>query len=422
MLKKFKFLESHYFYSMKIQAEAGQRPENESPGKLHTNLMVAIEQVLVQTLVDGFPANKVISRIFKHNPQWGSRDRGFIAGYAYDIIRYLRHYTEGFGPSTNWKAIIATHLARQGYDLKDKKDWIPITPAPSIPQPDLTAKYESITDWFDRMGSSAWGARWPSLMASLNQPAALIARVNPLKTTLNELRAELSACGIDSTVIGEDSLEINNKVQVYSLDAFQKGWFEVQDFASQQIAPMLDIVPGQTIIDACAGAGGKTLHLAALSKNKGKIIALDVSESKLEELRKRAVRAGADNIIVRHISDNKVIKRLIGKADRLLLDVPCTGSGVIRRNPDTKWKINQTVLERCVNLQYEILRKYHRICKPGGKILYATCSVIPAENQDQIASFLSEFPSYSLIREGYFLPDDFGYDGFYYALIQTPDA
>ena len=164
----------------------------------------------------------------------------------------------------------------------------------------------------------------------------------------------------------------------------------MQDLGSQKIGPFLKIEPGQRVIDACAGAGGKSLHLACLMKNKGKIIALDIYDRKLDELRTRAKRNGVDIIETRLIENTKVIKRLEKAADRVLLDVPCSGLGVLRRNPDKKWKVNGADIDRLTELQWQILTGYSDMTKPGGYLVYATCSLLPSENERQVQRFMSE--------------------------------
>ena len=194
--------------------------------------------------------------------------------------------------------------------------------------------------------------------------------------------------------------------------------FEIQDAGSQLIAPFLNVEAGQKIIDACAGAGGKTLHLAAIMQNKGKILALDVEEWKLDNLRKRAKRAGVSNIEARLITGEKTISQLRNSADRLLLDVPCTGIGVIKRNPDTKWKLSKEVIEKTKQLQYTILKNYSAMVKPGGFLVYATCSVLPSENEKQVERFIAEQGEiFEFIKDKTLLPSE-GYDGFYMALIK----
>ena len=179
----------------------------------------------------------------------------------------------------------------------------------------------------------------------------------------------------------------------------------------------MDVKEGMRVVDACAGAGGKTLHIAALMKNKGQIIALDIYEWKLAELKRRAKRAGAFNIEARFIEDNKVIKRLHSTADRLLIDAPCSGLGVLKRNPDSKWKIDEDFINRIKTEQENILQNYSKILKKGGKMVYATCSILPSENGEQVRKFLAENTEFALVKEENIMPSD-GYDGFYMALIE----
>ncbi|NUO01804.1 MAG: RsmB/NOP family class I SAM-dependent RNA methyltransferase, partial [Saprospiraceae bacterium] len=189
--------------------------------------------------------------------------------------------------------------------------------------------------------------------------------------------------------------------------------------SSQLVAPFLEVQPGMRVVDACAGGGGKTLHLAARMQNKGSIIALDTEGWKLDALRKRATRAGASIIETRHIQNNKVIKRLHGSADRVLLDVPCSGLGVLRRNPDAKWKLDPAFLDRVRQTQAGILQQYSAICKTGGKLVYATCSILPSENEAQVARFLeANSNAFRLIAQQRILPQDDGFDGFFMALME----
>ncbi|MCO6484628.1 MAG: RsmB/NOP family class I SAM-dependent RNA methyltransferase [Saprospiraceae bacterium] len=392
-----------------------------SPTRLYPNLVAAVEQALTDTLVGRHPADKVLGRLFKANPKWGSRDRAFIAETTYDLLRYLRHYTERIGARTEWWSLIGWHLQAKGILLPDWPEWRQLPPCPVHLSDAPLAVVESVTDWLDRKGRAAYGDRWPSLLHALNRPAKVVLRINALKTGLEEARQRLAGEGIDTQPVGPWALELAERINVFQSAAFREGWFEVQDLASQQIAPLLDIKPGQRIVDACAGAGGKTLHLAALAANKGQIIALDTEAPKLAELKHRAARAGAHNIETRLIDHTRVIRRLSASADRLLLDVPCTGTGVLRRNPDTKWKLGEEVLQKCMALQHQILRQYAGICRPGGRMVYATCSILPEENQDQIRNFLAEHTGFILLLEGQFLPDDFGYDGFYYAVLERSE-
>jgi len=188
----------------------------------------------------------------------------------------------------------------------------------------------------------------------------------------------------------------------------------LQDASSQRVALFLDVNEKMRVIDACAGGGGKTLHIAALMKNTGHIIAMDTEQWKLDELKRRARRASATNIEPRLIDSSKVIKRLYDTADRVLLDVPCSGLGVLRRNPDAKWKLNLEFIERVKKLQYEILDRYSRMVKLHGKLVYATCSILHSENQLQVNLFLEQHKNFKLEEEKQIFPSE-GFDGFYMA-------
>jgi 16S rRNA (cytosine967-C5)-methyltransferase len=174
------------------------------------------------------------------------------------------------------------------------------------------------------------------------------------------------------------------------------------------------------VVDACAGAGGKTLHLASLMENKGQIIAMDIYESKLKKLKIRARRNGAHNIELKVIDSTKPIKKLYGKADRLLIDAPCSGLGVLRRNPDAKWKLQPEFIENIKKVQSEVLEKYSKMVKPGGKMVYATCSVLPSENQDQVEKFLTSEAGkdFKFVKDKKILAHKSGFDGFYMAQLE----
>ena len=184
------------------------------------------------------------------------------------------------------------------------------------------------------------------------------------------------------------------------------------------MAPFLEVKPGMRVVDTCAGAGGKTLHLATMMENKGQIIALDIYDHKLRELKRRAKRNGAHNIEPRHIENTKVIKKLYDKADAVLIDAPCSGLGVLRRNPDAKWKLEPEFLDRIKATQQEILSTYSRMVKSGGQLVYATCSILPSENQEQVKNFLASNDDFIFVKEKKVLSYESGFDGFYMALLK----
>ena len=255
---------------------------------------------------------------------------------------------------------------------------------------------------------------------ALNTEADLFLRANTLRTTADELRVKLRLEGFSSEPVpgAPDALRLRGAKDVFGTMAFREGLFEVQDVGSQQIAPLLEVQPGMRVVDACAGAGGKSLHLAALMRNKGSIVALDPVEWRLTELRRRAARAGVDNVEARVLSDPKKLERLAGKADRVLLDVPCSGLGVLRRNPDVKWKLTKPEMEHLCELQARLLHSYSRMVKPGGKLVYATCSVLPSEGERQVRSFLAAKAGWELETELKLSPGENGVDGFYAARLR----
>ena len=206
---------------------------------------------------------------------------------------------------------------------------------------------------------------------------------------------------------------------MYKRQAFQNGYFELQDASSQLVAPFLKAEKGMKICDVCAGAGGKTLHLSAITENKGQIIAMDIFKNKLFELKRRAKRNNAFNIETRLIENNKSIKRLHGKIDRLLIDAPCSGLGVLRRNPDSKWKLSQNFLDKIKDTQQEILKRYSPMLKENGKLVYATCSILPSENELQIKKFLKteQGKKFKVEDEKKISPAQSGFDGFYMARL-----
>jgi len=378
---------------------------------------------------EGEYADKVVEKTLKHDKRWGSRDRGFIAETTYDIVRWKRLYSEIAEVSApysrpNLFRLFAVWAVLRGIQLPDWKQ-IEKTPTRRIKgkfdELSKIRKYrESIPDWIEQLGLNSLGEElWTREIAALNKQAQVILRVNTLKTTKNNLRNILLEEGIETETIEgyPDALKLKERTNVFRTKAFAEGFFEVQDASSQKVGYFTKAEPGLRVIDACAGAGGKTLHLAALMKNKGQLIALDIYENKLKELKRRAKRDGAHNVETRVIVNSKVYKKLYASADRVLIDAPCTGLGVLRRNPDAKWKLQPEFLDKITKVQQEILKNYSKMVKEGGKLIYATCSIIPQENTEQIKQFLDseEGKVFSLEEEMNIYASESGFDGFYMA-------
>jgi len=395
---------------------------------IHRNLLIGIHDALEETFFqDKKYADKVLERLLKAHKKWGSADRQVVSEIFYDIVRWkkrLEYYMgEGTKPSNIYSLILAYLLWKKvKYKKFDEFDGIKtggiLSKLDKKTFPTKAIEH-SVPDWLAGLFEKELGAKWEKEMSALNEQAPVILRANSLKVSAENLVEILKEEGVNSFVLRgyPDAVQLEEKKNVFLTSAFKEGFFEVQDASSQKIAELLDVKEGMRVVDVCAGAGGKTLHIAALMKNKGQIIALDIYEWKLAELKRRAKRAGAFNIETRFIEDNKVIKRLHNTADRLLIDAPCSGLGVLKRNPDSKWKIDEDFINRIKTEQENILQNYSKILKKGGKMVYATCSILPSENGEQVRKFLAENTEFALMKEENIMPSD-GYDGFYMALIE----
>lgn len=408
---------------------------------MHPLLVRIVAHNLMKIFLEKRHADKVMEHALKAHPKAGSRDRAFIAETTYEVLRNFRLYQEILGKNPKQESefwqLIGIHFALKNIALPPWRELAPLNTsefqenfnswkeklhhAGDIPR----AIRESIPDWLDTLGQYELSEQWTPTLHALNQPASVVLRANRLQTSPEKLQKALEQESIETQIMpATDALVLKVRKNVFQSVLFKKGWFEVQDFSSQKVAPLLAPEPGMRVVDACAGGGGKTLHIAAMMQNKGSIIALDTHGWKLDELRKRARRAGASNIETRTIENKKTIKRLYNSADRLLLDVPCSGLGVLRRNPDAKWKLQPEQIEQLRLTQQDILQSYAPITKPGGRMVYATCSILPSENQMQIRKFLESETGkdFTLLSEHKILPQDEGFDGFYMALLERDRA
>ena len=400
--------------------------------RLHRNLCFATIDGLTKIFNEGDYADKVIQQLLKRDKRWGSRDRAFVAETIYDIVRWKRLYAEiaevrePYDRDNLWR-MFAVWATLKGIKLPDWK-YFEGTPTRKIKgrfdELSKTRRFrESIPDWLDALGEKELGnAVWTKEISALNEQADVILRVNTLKTSKEKLQAELFDLDTETEFLKEypNALKLKERTNVFTTEAFKNGHFEVQDASSQLVADFLNVKSGMRVVDACAGAGGKTLHLASLMENKGQIIALDIYANKLNELKRRAKRNGAHNIETRLIDSTKVIKKLNAKADRVLIDAPCSGLGVLRRNPDAKWKLQPDFIETIKKTQQEILQQYSKMVKKGGQLVYATCSILPSENQEQVDNFLSsEFgKDFTFVKDKKILAHKSGYDGFYMAQLE----
>ncbi len=401
--------------------------------KLHRPLVNAVAEALAEIFKQGKYADKVIERLLKSNPRWGSRDRSFIAENVYEMVRWWRLFLEignlEIGNShelteKDFVRLLGVNLILKNEKLPDWEEFEGLS-ADEIFQQKKQLESErrviqSIPDWLDEAAEAELGSAWDAEIRALNEPAAVVIRANSLKTNPADLKNQLAQAGWETTEtpLSPVALVLKKRGNIFQNPLFKKGFFEVQDAGSQCIAPFLRAEPGMRVIDACAGAGGKTLHLAAMMENKGSIIALDTEAWKLEELKRRARRNGVHIVQARPIESSKTIKRLHNSADRLLLDVPCSGLGVLRRNPDAKWKLSAEFLENVKITQASILENYSKMVKVGGQLVYATCSILPSENERQVEKFLASHPDFKLLEERKISPAQDGFDGFFMALLE----
>jgi 16S rRNA (cytosine967-C5)-methyltransferase len=395
--------------------------------RLQRQASEAVVEALQQIFIEKKFADKAIEKVLKRSPPWRHDDRQFIAETTYNIVRWYRFFRSvSNAKGDDFWTLLATWCASKDVDLPSWEEFDSIKYADlkkGVHQNHPIRKiHESIPDWLDEIGEKELGKKWDKELTSLNEDASVVLRVNTLKTTLAELQEKLEEQEIFTLTDKDfpDALLLEEHHNVFKLPEFKEGLFEVQDAGSQAIARFANPKPGMRIIDACAGGGGKTLHLAALIQNKGRIIAMDTEQWKLDELKLRARRAGVSTIEIKVIDSSKAIKRQEKTADLVLLDVPCSGLGVLRRNPDAKWKLSPQYLEQVKEEQQKILSSYSSMVKPGGTLVYATCSILYSENEEQVKKFLSEKTSFELIDEKRYWPSE-GFDGFYMALIKRKE-
>jgi 16S rRNA (cytosine967-C5)-methyltransferase len=391
----------------------------------HVPLIIqAIQWIFVKKKTPG----KALELLFKTYEVNGF-DKKMVSENVYEIIRWWRLLVEtnNANPSMqdeNIARIIGINLIRKGNKLPPH-DWMKNLNVNSL-EKKLNEKLKidvcrhSLPDWLEEKGKEELGEKWDEAMQALNTNYKQCLRVNTLKTTMAEVAADFQEFEMEfsTSPLSEDGIVLDEFENIFKHPFFKNGKIEIQDMGSQHVAFFAGVKPGMRVIDACAGAGGKTLHMAARMKNKGKIIALDIQDYKLEELKKRCKRAGVENVEIKQLENNKVVKRLKDTADLVLIDAPCSGLGVLKRNPDIKWKLHKDELEEIVTIQKDILQRYATMVKKGGKLVYVTCSIFPSENEVRIKDFMIANPEFELEEETNISPAIAESDGFYMARLK----
>ena len=399
--------------------------------KLHQNLALGIISCLEMILKEEKALKSSLKHLLKKNRNWGSRDRRFIGEAVLEITRWKRKFSEmaRLDPKSDryyWN-LLGVWILYKEITLPDWENFSEINKR-SInfklnPKSKSRAIKQSIPDWLDDLGIKSFGKTlWEKEIESLNKIAPLVLRVNLFRTTAEKLQNIFKKkYAIESKKIPEfpHALFLDKHRKLDHLELFKKGWFEIQDANSQRVSIFAAPKPGMTVIDSCAGAGGKTLHMANLMQNKGSIISLDPNNKKLEQLKIRIKRNGIRIVTVHNSNNEDYIKKYKTNADLVLIDAPCSGLGVLRRNPAAKWQMNPNNIQKLIYIQQEILQKQSIYVKKGGILVYSTCSFFPNENENQIKNFLTTSlgKSFYLEKEETLLTHQSKGDGFYMARL-----
>ncbi|MDF2464557.1 MAG: RsmB/NOP family class SAM-dependent methyltransferase [Ramlibacter sp.] len=360
-------------------------------------LLDACAELVKLTLRFEHPSDAVVSHYFRDNRSLGPRERATLAETVYTVLRkklLFDHLSpSGSGPKERRMAILGFHGPRDFLKsalTEQEKRWLDQCDA--INPADLLERHRhNLPEWLVQPLKDQLGAEFWPLVDSLNQPAPLDLRVNTLTDKRPDVQKELKLAGIAAqpTPYSPWGLRLDTKPALTKLDAFARGAIEVQDEGSQLLALLLDAKRGEMVVDFCAGAGGKTLAIGASMRNTGRLYAFDTSAHRLDALKPRLARSKLSNVhpaAIAHERDERV-KRLAGKIDRVLVDAPCSGLGTLRRNPDLKWRQSPQSVQEMTVKQGAILQSAARLLKPGGRLVYATCSLLPQENEEIAQGF-----------------------------------
>lgn len=424
----------------------GRKSEGEKLSPIALRLL-QITEVLGQVLKFNYPADAVLSKWFREHRQLGGRDRGEVAEAVFDVLRHLRRYRQyaesGVGAANRRLAILGL-VATLGESTVsavievEEREWL--ERVLKIDNDTLNPAIRfSVPEWLFTELSKQENAS--ALMNALNAKAPLDIRVNPLKGNREEVLATLEKqepkLAMNPTPWSPFGIRFVDKPALNRWSLFEKGVIEVQDEGSQLLCMLVSPRRSDMVIDFCAGAGGKTLLLGAMMRSQGRLYAFDVSGARLAKAKPRIARSGLSNVTCIQLNnENDVhVKRLAGKAQRVLVDAPCSGMGTLRRNPDLKWRQTPEDLEELRELQTRILNSAARCVAPGGRLIYSTCSLLPQENEEQIHAFLAKHPDFVLIPFEQVLgdrnpglhsddgmlhlrPDVHGTDGFFAAVLE----
>lgn len=409
-------------------------------------LFAHAEKLLAELLRFEHPADAAVSHYFRQHRQLGHADRGFVAETVFAVLRRMRSLEARCGgQATPRRLLLAALACTRGWSQRElepvlkesEREWLGT--AKALAEADLPPAVRcDLPDWlYARLAAQLGEAEVEALARTINQPAPLDLRVNSLKADRQAVLDRLAADGIKAAAgtLSPLAVRLQDKPALARHPLFLDGSFEVQDEGSQLLGYLLAPRRGEMVVDFCAGAGGKTLLLGALMANSGRLYAFDVADRRLANLKPRLARSGLSNVHpvrIEHERDAKV-KRLAGKIDRVLVDAPCSGLGTLRRNPDLKWRQSEAGVAELTAKQASILAAAATLVRPGGRLVYATCSLLAEENDAVVDAFLAAHPQFvplpadaALARQGIELPGErlrllphrHGSDGFFAALLE----
>jgi len=361
------------------------------------------------------PADRLKSAYYRQRRYIGSKDKAAISELFYTVLRQKASLdyalsSQKLACSSSLRAALLSF--NQGHDIKALFSGEKFAPRRIDPKTieslELASKIDlslaplhiqcNFPEWLESKLMESLGEQLEAEMRAMNERASTDVRVNTLKATRESAMQNIVDAGyqLEACQLSPWGIRFKSKVALFNLPIFKQGWLEVQDEGSQLLALLSAAKAGDRIVDFCAGAGGKTLAMAAMMENKGSVWATDVHSKRLEQLALRKKRAGAHNIRTHLLSseNDKWVKKHAGSADIVLLDAPCTGTGTWRRNPDSRWNLRPLDIEELVDLQQSILESAKRLVKPGGTLVYATCSLLKDENERQVVRFLQGNPDF----------------------------
>lgn len=377
-------------------------------GPMHPKaLLDACAELVRLTLKFDHPADAIVSRFFRDNRGLGPRERATMAETVYTVLRKKLLFDHlapsGSGPKERRLAILGFYGPRDFlFSALTEPEKVWLTQCDQVRPEDLLERHRhNLPEWLVQPLKAQLGEEFWPLVTSLGEAAGLDLRVNTHKAKRTDVQKTLAKAGIQATPTPYSpwGLRVAGKPAVNKLDAFVQGDFEVQDEGSQLLALLLDAKRGEMVVDFCAGAGGKTLAIGATMRNTGRLYAFDTSAHRLDAFKDRFKRSGLSNVhpaAIAHERDDRV-KRLAGKMDRVLVDAPCTGLGTLRRNPDLKWRQSLQGVEEMAVKQAAILASAARMVKPGGRLVYATCSILPQENEAIAEAFTAAHADFAVL-------------------------